>query len=309
VPGDPSLDDLSRIRPDRYRVTKDRIGRELLVFDVASDTDFDWLESEIRRTGYYEHDGVWTLGIDNDKRVMAEVVASFHPRRVLELGCASGAVLMGLAERDIDVTGIDVSELARSNAPDLVRDRIVLGDVLDAPVRGPFDLVVGLDIFEHLNPNRIDAYLARVDELLAPGGWLVANIPAFGEDPVFGEVHPDFLVDDHELHRTIQVDERGYPINGHLVWGTWHWWQDHVEATGMHRAVVVEEALQARYGDYWRAHYPARGSLFVFRKGADYGAEGTLAEEIRRLPSAWLAEFARPPAPETPCSDRSAPAT
>src|SRR5258706_6080788 len=198
LPGDPSLDDLSRVRPDRYRVTRDRIGRELLVFDVDGDDDFDWLEAEIRRTGYYEHDGVWTLGIDNDKRVMAEVVASFRPRRVLELGCASGAVLAGLAERGIDVTGIDVSELARSNAPDSVRDHIVLGDVLDAPVSGPFDVVVGLDIFEHLNPNRIDAYLARADELLAPGGWLVANIPAFGDDPVFGEVHPDFLVDDHE---------------------------------------------------------------------------------------------------------------
>src|SRR5260221_451882 len=227
---------------------------------------------------------------------MAEVVASFRPRRVLEVGCASGAVLAGLAERGIDVTGIDVSELARSNAPDSVRDRIVLGDVLDAPVSGRFDVVVGLDIFEHLNPNRIDAYLARADELLVPGGWLVANIPAFGDDRVFGEVHPDFLVDDHELHRTVQVDERGYPINGHLIWGTWRWWQERLEATGVHRAVVVEEAMQHRYGGYWRAHYPARGSLFVFRKGADYGGEATLAEEIRRLPSALLAEFSAPAA-------------
>lgn len=303
-PGDPALDDLTRIRPDRYRITHDAIGREMLVFDVESDDDFDWLEDEIRRTGYYEHDGVWTLGIDNDKRVMAEVAAAFHPRRVLEIGCASGAVMAGLLDRGIDAVGVDLSELARSQAPDGVRERIVLGDLLDAPLTGPFDVVLGLDVFEHLNPNRIDAYFGRVESLLAPGGWLLANIPAFGDDPIFGNIHGDFLVDGHDLHRRMQVDERGYPINGHLVWATWQWWQGRIEATGMHRAVEVEAAVQERYGDYWRAHYPARGSLFVFRKGADYGGEATLAEELRRVQSALLDEFARPPVPETPCTDR-----
>ena len=300
LPGNRALDDLTRVRPERYRLDRDDAGREMLVFEVEGDDDFDWLEDQIRRTGYYEHDGVWTMGIDNDKRVMAELVAGFRPRRVLEIGCASGAVLSCLAERDIDVVGVDVSELARSGAPEIVRDRIVLGDFLEVAVDGHFDAVIGLDVFEHLNPNRLDAYLARIDQVLDPGGWLIANIPAFGDDPVFGRVHGEYVTDGHQLHRLVQVDDRGYPVNGHLIWATWQWWQERIEAIGLHRAVAVEEALQDRYGDYWRAHYPARGSAFVFRKGPDYGAEADLAVELRRRPSALLDEFARPPAPETP---------
>ncbi len=302
--GNRALDDLTRIRPEPYHIDHDVHGREMLVFAVDGDDDFDWLEDQIRRTGYYEHDGVWTMGIDNDKRVMAELIASFHPRRALELGCASGAVLSCLAERGIDVVGVDVSELARSGAPDTVRDRIVLGDFLEVSVDGRFDAVIGLDVFEHLNPNRLGAYVERIDEVLSPGGWLIANIPAYGDDPVFGSVHGEYVDDGHQLHRKVQVDDRGYPVNGHLILATWHWWQERLEATGMHRAVAVEAALQDRYGDYWRAHYPARASVFVFRKGPDYGAEADLADEIRRRPSPLLDEFAQPPVPGRPSTDR-----
>ena len=74
-------------------------------------------------------------------------------------------------------------------------DRIHQGDLLTLPLAGPFDLVYGLDIFEHLNPNRLDDYLARVAALLADGGYLYAALPAFGDDPVFGLVFPMYLRD------------------------------------------------------------------------------------------------------------------
>ena len=303
-PGDPALDDLRTIRPDRYHATHDPGGREMLVFQVGPDRDFDWLEEQIRRTGYYEHDGVWTMGVDNDKRIMAELLAAFGPRRVLEIGCASGAVLVGLAAREIEVTGVDLSELARSGAPDSVRERIVLGDLLEVDLDGPFDLVVGLDVFEHLNPNRIDEYLARAAALLDDHGWFVANIPAFGPDPVFGDVHGDFLADGHELHRVLQVDDRGYPVNGHLIWATWWWWQERLQAAGLHRVVEVEHGIQQRYGEYWRGHYPARASVFVFRKSppGSGGTEPVVA--ALRAPSPLVAEFAQPPAPGTASTDR-----
>jgi SAM-dependent methyltransferase len=266
-PGNPDLVDLTALRPDRYALGYDVVGREVLTFEVTSGDDFDWLEAQIVGNGYYEHDGVWSLDIDDDKRVMADIMAAFRPGRVLEIGCASGAVLTCLAELGIDVTGVDVSAAARAAASDLVRDRIVVADLLDADLPAPFDLVLGLDVFEHLNPNRIGAYLSKVADLVSDGGWVVANIPAFGDDPSFGAVHGDYLDDGNPLHRRLHVDDRGYPLHGHIVWATWQWWQEQFEAAGLHRCTEVESFVQAGYREYLLANTPARASMFVFAKG------------------------------------------
>jgi SAM-dependent methyltransferase len=294
-PGRLELPDLTRERPERYRLGVDLHHRPILTFDVADTTDFDWLERRIVETGYYDGDGVWSLDIDLDKRVMAELLASLQPTRVLELGCASGAVLAGLVDRGIDATGIDVSEHARDRALPSVRDRIVLGDLLSLDIDHGFDVVAGLDVFEHLNPNRIDAYLRCLAEHLREGGWCVANIPVYGTDPVFGNVFLDFLAEPtpSTLFRRVHVDDRGYPLHGHLIWATWDWWVDRFAAAGLERRPVVEEAVQARYGGHWKATTPARQSLFVFRRGDGPGEDELLAS--LRAPSAVLTEHAPPP--------------
>jgi SAM-dependent methyltransferase len=286
--GNPALEDLTARWPERYRRDHDVHGRPVLTFRADDPADFDWIEAQLDRTAYYEQGGIWSLEIDADKRLMAEVVTRFAPRSVLEIGCASGAVLSCLAASGIEVTGIDVSESARAVAGDDVRDRIVLGDLLEVDLDVTVDLVLGLDVFEHLNPNRLPAYLARAAALLPEGGWLVANIPAHGDDPVFGEVQPDYLDDGHPLHHRLHVDDRGYPLHGHLAWATWSWWQEQFEATGLRRAVAVERALQARYGAHLRAHTPARASMFVFRKGAADGDEAVVARRFAEEPSPAL---------------------
>ena len=281
--GSPSLPDLTGERADRYELGVDLLGRELLAFNVGDPSDFDWLERRIRETGYYDHDGVWTLDIDLDKRVMAELIASLQPGSVLELGCSSGAVLAGLAERGIDVTGVDVSEHARAQALPTVRDRIVLGDLLTLDLPGGHDVVVGLDVFEHLNPNRLPEYLDTLASLVRDGGWCVANIPAFGDDPVFGTVFDDYLEDpgSPRLFTRVHVDDRGYPLHGHLIWATWHWWVDRFEEAGFERRQNVERAIQERYGDHWQAVSPARRPTFVFRKGDGTDGEDALVASIR----------------------------
>jgi len=193
------------------------------------------------------------------------------------------------------ITGIDVSEHALAHALPSVRDRIVLGDLLSLDVGHGYDLVAGLDVFEHLNPNRIDAYLRCLAEHLREGGWCVANIPVYGTDPVFGNVFLDFLAEPtpSTLFRRVHVDDRGYPLHGHLIWATWDWWVDRFAAAGLERRPAVEEAVQARYGAHWKAATPARQSLFVFRRGDGPGEDEVLAS--LRSPSAVLSGHAPPP--------------
>jgi SAM-dependent methyltransferase len=263
-----------RRRPDRYRLEIDTSGTSpFWAFEVQDPSDFDWLEAAIIDDGYYEHAGVWSLEPDDDKRIMGDLLASLHPRRALELGCSSGTVLRVLAEHGVEADGVEISRLAYDHAPIDVRAHIHLGDLLDLELPSDYDLVFGLDVFEHLNPNRLSEYLERLRGLVHPGGWLFANIPAFGNDDVFGEVFPVYVAewrDDIAAKRAFRVlhcDDDGYPMNGHLIWAHTTWWVAQFEMAGFTRQPTVEFELQERYAHHFQAA-PARRSFYVFRAGS-----------------------------------------
>ena len=283
-------------RPDRYRFLYEQ---SLWMFEGQGDEDFDWLEAAIIGDRYYEYPGVWGFVVDLDKRVMAEIVGSLCPGPVLEIGCANGAVLEGLYEQGIPFVGVDISRMALEHASERVRPHLRLGDLLDLDVGGGFGAVFGLDIFEHLNPNRLGKYLGRVAELLSPGGLVFANIPAFGADEVFGEVFPYDLpgwdLDNRagRCFRNIHVDEAGYPLHGHLVWADTRWWEEQFELAGFTRRVAIQRALHAKYGEYLRAESPARQSLYVMSLGEPPDEPGVI-RAISDTPSVALANWGRP---------------
>jgi hypothetical protein len=274
VPAAPSsLPNLVLQRPERYRRAVDRnTAQSILVFDAAQASDFDWLESAIVANGYYEAPGVWVLEVDFDKRLVAEMIAAFAPHAALELGTAAGAVLECLDDLGIAAEGVEISAMAIAKAAERVRPRIHHGDLLALDLPQKYDLVFGLDVFEHLNPNKLDAYLARMAAITRDEGLLFCNIPAFGEDPVFGTVFP-YYVDGWEqqaresgLLRTLHVEETGYPIHGHLTWASAPWWVDRFAAAGFTREIEIERALHAKYDGYMRKRSPARCAYFAFGK-------------------------------------------
>jgi SAM-dependent methyltransferase len=260
-----------RRRPDRYRLAVDVSGTSpFLAFDVNDPSDFDWLEAAIIDDGYYEHVGVWSLEPDDDKRIMGELLASLRPRRALELGCSSGTVLRVLAEHGVDADGVEISRMAYDHARPDVRAHIHVGDLLELELPSDYDLVFGLDVFEHLNPNRLGQYLDALHSRLRPGGCLFANIPALGRDEVFGEVFPVYFrewQDDIAANRPFRVlhcDDEGYPMNGHLIWAHTTWWIAQFEAVGFARQPTEEMELHERFGFHFR-EAPARRSFYVFR--------------------------------------------
>lgn len=278
---------LRAIRPDRYRDTVDRSSNEpIAVFDAASPADFDWLESAILEYGYYEKPGVWNLEVDTDKRVIAEIITSFAPERALELGCAAGAVLEGLQDLGVEAEGIDISAMAVARAADRVRARIHQGDLLSIQLGAHYDMVFGLDVFEHLNPNRLDSYVGRIAQIAREGAFLFCNIPAFGDDPVFGTLFP-FYVDGWEQDAaagrpfsTLHVDDEGFPIHGHLIWADARWWVQRFEAAGFERQVDIERALHRKYDSYMAKKSPARRAYFVFGKDV---AAARVAAVVKRI--------------------------
>jgi SAM-dependent methyltransferase len=98
---------------------------------------------------------------------------------ILEVGCSAGGTLKWLKSRypGSVATGID------GHAPNLpaiqrAADHAVIAD-LDGPIPdlGRFDLILALDVLEHLRDA--DAVLRRlVDQHLAPGGSVIVSLPA-----------------------------------------------------------------------------------------------------------------------------------
>lgn len=291
----PRLPSLRALRPDRYRQEIDQTTRQpIWVFGAERPSDLDWLESRILENGYYEQPGVWNLGIDVDKRVMAEVVASFAPERVLELGCAAGAVLQCLRLAGIRAEGVEISALAADQAPPAIRSFIHRGDLLALDLPSDYDVVFGLDVFEHLNPNRLDAYLERLVALTRAGGYVFCNVPAFGDDPAFGTVFP-FYLEGWEREAaagrsfsTLHVDDLGYPLHGHLVWADSAWWAGRFEAHGLRRETDLERALHGKYDAYMDKRSRARKAFYVFSKGSDPARNAGILERIGSTPSKAL---------------------
>ena len=288
APAAPSaLPNLVLQRPERYRRAIDRnSGQSILVFDATQAADFDWLESAVINNGFYEEPGVWILEVDFDKKLVAEMIAAFAPQSALELGTAAGAVLECLDDLGVVAEGVEISGMAIAKASERVRGRIHHGDLLTLDLAPIYDLVFGLDVFEHLNPNKLDAYVARMARLTREDGFLFCNIPAFGEDEVFGTVFP-FYVDGWEdqaraggLLRTLHTEETGYPIHGHLTWATAPWWVRRFEAAGFVRDVEIERAFHAKYDGYMTRRSPARRAYFVFGKAAAASRRGAILARI-----------------------------
>jgi len=95
---------------------------------------------------------------------------------VLDVGCSFGHLLQSLERRGWRTTGIEPSPVAASYAEGILRGvvhRGVFEDVALSP--GSFDAVVSLYVLEHVSDPR--AFMAKVFELLRPGGEAIIRIP------------------------------------------------------------------------------------------------------------------------------------
>jgi SAM-dependent methyltransferase len=124
---------------------------------------------------------------DTRNRVLADnmsaLINSFaltpHPRtgRGLDVGCQSGVLTDAMqAHTPFAWTGIDPSISAHTRSPtglELLRasaDELPFED-------GTFDVVLFANVYEHVLPERREASLTEIRRVLAPGGFVVGQIP------------------------------------------------------------------------------------------------------------------------------------
>jgi 2-polyprenyl-3-methyl-5-hydroxy-6-metoxy-1,4-benzoquinol methylase len=105
-------------------------------------------------------------------------------RRVLEVGCGRGLTGELLRrERGARVTGVELNPVVAREAEGRL-DRVVTGDVEDPELEaeiargGPYDLVLALELFEHLAYP--EEFLRRAAGWLADGGTILLSTPNVG---------------------------------------------------------------------------------------------------------------------------------
>lgn len=104
----------------------------------------------------------------------------YHPKSILDVGCAKGFLVKAFLELGIkDVRGIDVSKYAIGQVSAEVRKKLQVVDVEKERIPFPdasFELIAALDLIEHLvNPKKA---LQEIYRVLKPGGKVCVTTPS-----------------------------------------------------------------------------------------------------------------------------------
>lgn len=99
--------------------------------------------------------------------------------RVLDLGCAAGAVTHFLSMFGCHPVGVDSEPLAIKRARELFPElEFVVADAADLPFeRASFDKAVAADFVEHVEDDTFRRVLAEVQRVLRPGGTFSIYTP------------------------------------------------------------------------------------------------------------------------------------
>ena len=165
----------------------ERFGRDDPYYGVLSTEEFraHRLDEETRQrffaTGREHIDAIFD-------EISQTVASDFTPKDALDYGCGVGRLLVPLAERGLEVTGVDVSpsmlaEAARNLAAhDVSSVRLIEPPALEN-LTHQFDLVHTVAVLQHIPVRQGQQIFRTLVSLIRPGGVGVINVP-IGASPV-----------------------------------------------------------------------------------------------------------------------------
>jgi len=129
---------------------------------------------------------------------------------LLEAGCGSGVGAIFLGQNCRRVIGVDSSELEIGEAKKINRrDNVsfMCEDIYNFPVQERFDVVVSLDVIEHMDAAAGEKFLAHLRRYLKPDGMLVLGTPSIYSYEYQGELSKAAhikLYDQEELQDVVE---------------------------------------------------------------------------------------------------------
>jgi SAM-dependent methyltransferase len=183
----------------------------------------DYLSYELANEGSFLRLQELGLGDAGFDEIEAELKARTPKPRVLDAGCATGALLEKLRGRGWDCRGVEISPSAA-----YARRKRSL-DVLSLPLEAcafpasSFDLVLASHLIEHLNDPA--GFASEVYRILAPGGRFLVTTPNIAglQARIFQERWRSAIFDHLYLFSTATLSrllrDRGFRIERVCTWG------------------------------------------------------------------------------------------
>ena len=183
-----------RHRPDRltpYSLTPHIARRQTGDAHVSEGTrseDYSSTYYNDAHLGGYDH-----YSWDNDEwrafflSLADRIVGVVNPRTVLDVGTARGLLVQALVSKDVDASGIDISEHAILTAHEDVRDRLRVAGATE-PLGGPYDLVTCIEVLEHMAPHEAQQAIDRITA--ATDRVLFSSSPADHDEPTHVNTRP-----------------------------------------------------------------------------------------------------------------------
>ena len=159
----------------------ERFGKTDAYFAVLTAPEFHGRLSDSERAKFFASgethiDAIFSI-------IRERLDPSFAPARALDFGCGVGRLVLPLAERCREVTGVDVSPSmlaeARRNcdAGGAKGIRLVQGDDDLSAVTGPFDFIHTYIVLQHIPVARGEKLVRKLAAKLAPGGIGMFHVP------------------------------------------------------------------------------------------------------------------------------------
>ncbi|MCS6824416.1 MAG: class I SAM-dependent methyltransferase [Cytophagaceae bacterium] len=104
------------------------------------------------------------------------IINKLHPQKgkLLDIGCGSGHFLYACKKNGWNVAGIEVNDIARKNAEELVNENI-LKEINLVDKNHPFDIITLWHVLEHI--YNLNEYLLKINNLLNHKGYLIIAVP------------------------------------------------------------------------------------------------------------------------------------
>ena len=256
-------------------------GRPVDLIRIDEEADFDVLLNTIINSNYYDssyfdnHISYKEGMVKFESFYLSSIIKFLKPNSVLELGCGRGDVLFLLSlSNKGNVRGIDFSQDILKRVWPLLTNKVDFGDVFDVckkyhAQKSTFDTFCAFDFWEHIHPKKLHDYIDCIVALAEKDALFFFNIPAFGEDRVFGEIFPLELEENREkfeqrlpfAYLNAESIVPPIPASGHLIWSHTEWWQKQFESHGLIRAEELERNIHTYFDDHL---FYARKSFYLF---------------------------------------------
>ncbi|WP_122466173.1 bifunctional 2-polyprenyl-6-hydroxyphenol methylase/3-demethylubiquinol 3-O-methyltransferase UbiG [Brevundimonas lutea] len=151
---------------------------------------------------------------DRDPRARAP----FEGLRLIDIGCGGGLIAEPMRRLGFEVTAVDASSenigTARAHAEQMGLDiayRAATAEQMEAEGAGPFDVVLALEIVEHVADP--EAFLRTCARLIAPGGMMVvATLNRTLKSLALGKVAAEYVLrwvpaGTHDWRQFLKPDE------------------------------------------------------------------------------------------------------